>query len=127
MGMYDEYIPDPPLHCPVCGALLAGWQGYDGPNGLMVWKQGVAAPIDQPIDDDVRLDPGDLKKMRLPSTFTIHASCCSTKFNVEAVCKTSDGTWSQTDLVTVETAQPKKDERRADYKARLSWLGGKAK
>ena len=126
MGLYDDYIPDPPLNCPVCGSPLEGWQGYDGPNGLMVWRQGVPAPIDQPIDEDAKLDPEELARSRLPKEFTIHAPCCGKRFFVEAKCTAPNGTWSTTEVVTAETAKQRKDERRADFQERLRWLSGRA-
>lgn len=73
MGMFDEFTPVPPLCCPACGKELHGWQGKDGENALMVWQQGVAAPIDQSIDDeDVKLEPEKLAVFRLPERFSIY-------------------------------------------------------
>ena len=133
MGMFDEYIPDPPLRCPACGSALDVWQGKDGPNALMVWRQGIAEPIDQSIDDEeVKLEPEQLAKWRLPKQFTIYTFCCGRRFPgrpsppVEAECYTSGETWSRTELVTAETAKQKKNERRGDFKARVRWLSGKA-
>ncbi len=40
MGMYDDFIPDPPLRCPVDEAELDGWQGKDGPCALTTYRQG---------------------------------------------------------------------------------------
>lgn len=92
----------------------------------MIWRQGVAAPLDQSIDDEeVRLAPEQLARVRLPQEFTIHAWCCSERFSVEAVCYSSDGIWSRSELITAETAQ-QKQERRGDFKARLRWLSGNA-
>ena len=106
MGMFDEYIPD-------------------GPNGLMVWRQGVAAPIDQSIpDEDVRLEPEQLARFRLPEQFTIYTRCCSGRFWVEALCYASGETWSRTELGTADTARQETWERRGDFKARLRWLRG---
>ena len=51
MGMFDWYVPDPPLKCPVCGTLLERWQGKDGPCALLVWKQGEAVPVAMRADD----------------------------------------------------------------------------
>ncbi len=126
MGMFDYYIPDPPLRCPVCGSALDDWQGKDGPNALMVWQQGVAAPIDQAIDDEeVRLEPHRLAKFRLPQIFSIYLWCCGGRFDLEADCRTTDGIWSCTELVTADTATQNKQERRGDFKARMRWLSGK--
>ena len=124
MGMFDYYEPDPPLICPVCGTLLAGWQGYDGPCGLMVWRQGFSSPVDQPIDDDARLAPEVLSGHHLPETFAIRTRCCSPRFAVEAIGRTSNRTWSSTEVVTAETARQHKNERRDAFKARLDWLRG---
>lgn len=41
MGMYDDYLPDPPLACPVDGVTIEGtWQGKDGPCVLAELRQG---------------------------------------------------------------------------------------
>jgi hypothetical protein len=127
MGMFDHYIPDPPLRCPVCGSALNDWQGKDGPNALFVWRQGVAAPIDQAIDDeDVRLEPHQLATFRLPENFLIYEYCCGRHFPLEADCRSTKGIWTHIELETAETATQRKDERRHDFKARLRWLGGKS-
>lgn len=125
MGMFDEFIPDPPLHCPACGCELDGWQGKDGPNALMIWRQGVAGPIDQAIDDeDVKLEPERLARFRLPDRFSIYTTCCGSGFFIEADCTTSDNIWSRTELITAETATQRKNESRGDFKARMRWLKG---
>ncbi|WP_299619444.1 hypothetical protein [Pelagibius sp.] len=124
MGLFDEYIPDPPLDCPVCGSPLNRWQGKDGPNALMVWRQGCAGPVDQRVPEELRLDPGELAKLRLPGQFTIYTQCCGGRFFVEARCRTEDGIWAQTDLMTAENAVQKTRESRGDFEARLRWLRG---
>jgi hypothetical protein len=110
MGMFDHYIPDPPLDCPVCGNTLDDWQGKDGPSALMVWRQGAAAPIDQAIEDeDVRLEDHHLAKFRLPESFYIYEWCCGGHFALEAVCRTTDGIWSHTKLILADTATQHKN------------------
>lgn len=128
MGMFDEYIPDPPLPCPACDAVLDGWQGKDGPNALMVWRQGQAAPVDQAIEDEeIRLAPEQLAAFRLPEQFLIYTQCCGARrFFLEAACHAPGGIWSSTLLETAETAIQGKQERRGDFKARMRWLGGKS-
>ena len=127
MGMFDEFIPVPPLCCPACGKELHGWQGKGGEDALMVWQQGVAAPIGQSIDDeDIKLEPEQLAAFRLPERFAIYTFCCSDRnFFVEAECYCSGETWSRTDLVTAEEARQYKQERRGVFRARLRWLSGK--
>jgi len=46
MGMYDSYEPRQTLNCPNCGAVLdKWWQGKDGPNELLLWKEGDGTPV----------------------------------------------------------------------------------
>ena len=111
------------MACPVCSKGLSGWQGKDGPCGLFVWQEGVAAPIDQSVSDDVRLEPAALAQVRLPASFTIYVYCCSSTYPVEAACLAPDGLWGVTELVTVANASQRKEETRAAFKARLKWLG----
>jgi hypothetical protein len=66
MGMYDTYEPQPPLDCPICGAPSLGWQGKDGPCGLFLWRQGHRHPIDQPIDQDARIERDRYRQFTLP-------------------------------------------------------------
>ncbi len=125
MGMFDEYIPYPPLNCPACGAKLEGWQGQDGPNALMIWRQGIDGPIDQAIDDeDVKLEPERLAAYRLPEQFSIYTTCCGRGFFIQADCTTKGEAWWHTELITAETAKQQKQERRGDFKARVRWLKG---
>jgi hypothetical protein len=124
--MFDYYRPQPSLACPACGATLNEWQGYDGPCGLFVWEQGTAAPIDQVVSLDVRLDPIDRQRIRLPGSFLIRARCCSPQFAVEAVCRTHNGVWETTAVTTAANATQHKEETRAAFAARLKWLSNAA-
>ena len=125
MGLFDEYIPDPPLSCPACGLRLDSWQGKGGPNLLMVWRQGVIGPKDQAIvDEDFRFGPEEMAELRLPDEFQIYTQCCGDHFFINAYCKTTDEIWSHTDMVTAETAKQQKQERRGEFKRRVRWLNG---
>jgi hypothetical protein len=124
--MFDHYRPEPPLACPACGRQINEWQGYDGPCALFIWKQGIAAPIDQAASLDVRLEPSDLQRVRLPTLFLIRARCCSPRFAVEAVGRANEGMWDQTTVTTASNATQHKDETRADFAARLKWLSNAA-
>ncbi|NUP05747.1 MAG: hypothetical protein HOW73_06770 [Polyangiaceae bacterium] len=75
MGMFDHYEPHPPLACPNCGTVLAGFQGKDGENALVVWRQGAAAPTDHPVDAEWRLAPEVLERLRLPERFEFYTTC----------------------------------------------------
>ncbi|HEX5067392.1 MAG TPA: hypothetical protein VFY49_14830 [Myxococcota bacterium] len=81
--------------------------------------------MDQSLDEGSRLQPEDLARHHLPAIFTIYAFCCSNRFPVEAIGRTVDGTWSSTEIVTTERARQRKDETRAQFKARLAWLSGR--
>ena len=127
MSLFDYYIPHPALACPICGRRFSEWIGYDGPCGLMVWQQGLPAPVGQRVSEDARLLPADLASRRLPTMFLIGAErCCSDRFGVEAIGSAPGGVWSSTALVTAENARQRKNERRGEYKARLAWLRGGA-
>jgi hypothetical protein len=108
MGMFDWYIPDPPLRCPLCQSLLENWQGFDGVNALAIWKQGIAEAIDQAIEDpSVKVDPTVRAAWRLPPEFHIHAYCSDCyggELRLQADCTVSEGTWMRTELPSAEIA-----------------------
>lgn len=122
MSMFDYYEPDPALHCPVCNTLLTEWQGKDGPNGYLVWRQGVAQPSVRAHEAPDRPDDAALATLRLPNAFRIYSPCCSRQFLVEAICRAPQGTWISTELVTAENAHQQKGERMEHFKERLRWL-----
>ena len=122
MGLFDYYQPRPEIACPFCGKELTDWQGKDGPCALFVWRQGVVAPIDQPVSDDARLDPETMARITLPTSFMIYAYCCGQKYPVEASCSAPAGVWTGLELVTAKNATQRKHETRAAFKARLKWL-----
>jgi hypothetical protein len=122
MAMFDSFEPIPALMCPVCGGRLAGWQGKDGPNLLLVWRQGTATPVDQSVPDENKGEPAALDSLRLPPQFEIYAPCCGGRFFVTAFCAAPDGVWSMTVLETAANARQRREERRGDFKARLAWL-----
>jgi hypothetical protein len=122
MGMFDYYEPDPALVCSVCGASLTGWQGKDGPCALLVWRQGMAGPVDQAVPNDDKGDPAVLKRLRLPRQFEIYTQCCGGSFFVWASCVALDGVWSTTVLETAANVRQRSYERREDFNARLGWL-----
>lgn len=124
--MFDYYKPRPDIACPFCGKKLADWQGKDGPCALLVWTQGVAAPVDQAVSEDARLGPEALAQFRLPNSFMIYTYCCGPHYPVEASCLAPEGVWSSLELVTAENTTQRKEETRAAFKARLKWLNSAA-
>lgn len=95
MGMFDEYIPEPPLHCPACGEELSGWQGKDGPCLLLVWRQGSPHPA-VPVDDELVADEDS---EGLPASFRIHTFDAHSHW-VDAECVALDGVWTETRIVS---------------------------
>jgi hypothetical protein len=124
MSLFDWFVPKPDLACPRCGRTLTEWQGKDGARGLFVWEQGAAAPIDQRVDEEVRLAPAEAAKLRLPASCLIYTDCsCGSEFLVEALCSATDGVWTETRLVTVEDIDAVHyDESRERRAARKKWL-----
>jgi hypothetical protein len=103
MGLFDTYIPDPPFVCRRCGRVLNGWQGKDGPSGLLTWRQGVATPSHEGVDADVALAGRQLSELRLPSSFVVDARCpCRLDFMVSAICTCTGGVWTASRLLTPE-------------------------
>ena len=105
MGMFDYYELGTKLKCPNCKTELEGWQGKDGPNELLVWKQGYAKPIELPSFDDNRIvkfahvENDDI--CGLPETFKIHTICQKCDAFIKAVGKCKNGVWNSTTNVQV--------------------------
>jgi hypothetical protein len=95
MGMFDTYFPRPALSCPRCGAPVEDFQGKDGPRGLFVWLQGMAAPSDQVADDDCKLPVEQREAFRLPDRFVIYTHCSVCKLRVEATGFCDQGVWTR--------------------------------
>jgi hypothetical protein len=95
MGMFDYYVPRPSLTCPRCQAPLADFQGKDGPCGLFVWLQGIAAPSDQSVDEEWKLLPEKRGALRLPERFEIYTECSGCKLWVSAIGTCEDGVWAR--------------------------------
>src|ERR1043165_2183508 len=77
MGIFDYFLPEPPIQCPNCEGVLTGWQGrHSGDMALFVWQQGKAAPIDQTVDSEARLDEPSLSLKRLGNGLIIYGGEC---------------------------------------------------
>ncbi|MGO1070892.1 hypothetical protein [Lysobacter sp. CA199] len=128
MGMFDTYHPDGPLHCPVCAAPLHEWQGRDGPNALLHWRQGESDPFacDQQDEDLVDPDVG-LTGWSLPPRFSFYCYDCACPYPVDAIGECEHGVWRRTVLVDAANARQRKHETRAQWSARQRWLRGLAR
>jgi hypothetical protein len=94
--MFDSYRPATELRCPECDAPLRDWQGKDAANGLFVWAEGSPHPIDQTVDDEIRIAEADRRRLRLPDHFVIHSYDCPRHQPILADCTSDDGVWNQT-------------------------------
>ena len=121
MGMFDYYVPDPALACPVCARPLAEWQGKCGPCALLVWRQAEAAPVEQRAGE-CNLSGSDRSAWRLPPDFEIYSHDCGCPFPVEARGRCEEGVWRVTELVTAENARRSPHERKERWNRRLRWL-----
>lgn len=83
--------------------VLKEWQGKDGPNALFVWSEGEGAPVDQPIDEDAKISEEARRSFRLPEEFEIYSYDCE-RHRVLAKCRTTDGIWSETRVVSATGA-----------------------
>ena len=122
MGLFDWYEPTPAVLCPVCGQTLEGWQGKDSENGLFLWRQGHASPVDQLVDDDCRIDLTIRETLRLPQSFTIYTDGCACQRRIEAMCTCVGNVWSRTELVTAENARIVETESPHQFRARVADL-----
>ena len=94
MGMFDYYRPTNTLECPICRVPLTEWLGGDGPCALLVWQQGIAAPIGQTTEEENKLAPSRREQFRLPPKFWICSYDCEVHC-VKAECTAPDGTWAE--------------------------------
>ena len=103
MGMFDTYIPDPAIACPVCGAVLENWQGKDAQCMLLTWKQNEKHPIAHAWpEESVPVDQEFLDQFTLPAQFTIYTNGCNCDRMIYANGTCLDGIWISTELVTPE-------------------------
>jgi uncharacterized protein (DUF983 family) len=96
MAMFDWYRLKVQHECSECGNPLAEWQGYDGPNGLFVWEEGIVCAVDQTASEDCKLPPEKRERWRLPESFVIYSYDCLAHHPIYATCKTSAEAWSET-------------------------------
>jgi DNA-directed RNA polymerase subunit RPC12/RpoP len=101
MGMFDYYEATDDLRCPQCGANLGEWQGKNGPNELLLWKQGYRSPIGHQVDKEIlELSATDGNDPTLPLNFEIHTICVSCSKRVEAVGQCIDGIWTSSTVLS---------------------------
>jgi hypothetical protein len=74
MGMFDEYLPEPPIECPNCGLGHLKFQGKDGPCNLLVWRQGFATPVG--VCDESEHSDEYFATCHLPQAFMAYGGTC---------------------------------------------------
>jgi len=116
VGLFDWYELTEARSCALCGADLGEWQGTDGLCALFVWRQGHQHPVDQRVDAEVALSPGDRATATLPSEFVIHAYC-SGGHRAWVACACRDEVWVDAGPVT-RYPPPSKFDTRAVRRAR---------
>ena len=105
MGMFDHYEPDPAVVCPYCGTELGDWQGKDGPCLLLVWRQGLAAPLGQAMDEESQLPNSGLQQFRLPVEFWFRFGDAKCRFcPVHVVGHTQNQIWATTTVIVPSDA-----------------------
>jgi len=121
MGLFDYFQPVPQIGCarPGCTGSLHGWQGKHDRHCLFVWQQGHLAPVDQSVDEEIKLPLERLASKRLPANAAIPAAgatcdrCSGYEwFSIECITD-SQGLWTETKIVG-KTASSKEIEN--------SWL-----
>jgi len=113
MGMFDWYEPDPALSCPDCGTPLREWQGKEGENALFVWKQGKSSPVDQRVDEELKLPPEQLLSRCLPAEFEFYSYDCP-RHRIIAQGKTRGGVWTESKILHVGVLQRPSDRPQQD-------------
>jgi hypothetical protein len=100
MGMFDWYLPQPPIGCPMCDSALSEWQGKSGPRSSFEWVQGERGPRRQLVDDERALPPAERDAFRLPDEFELYTECaaCKTWAGARGACE--GGVWARTALTT---------------------------
>lgn len=103
--MFDSYEPSTTLNCSTCQVSLNGWQGKDGPNELLLWKQGHPTPVGFLTVDDqfIAFDSADAgDNDRLPAVFKFYTHCEGCNSRITAVGKCINGTWTSSEVASVE-------------------------
>jgi hypothetical protein len=76
MGMLDTYEPNPRPVCRWCGDPIRTFQGKDGPNVLLIWRQHHRFPAHSPtVAEESRLDEAALRRFTLPERFAFTGFC----------------------------------------------------
>lgn len=99
MGLFDWFVPQPPMACPNCGTVLTGWQGKSGPCVLFEWVQGQRSPARQLVDDDAAATSAVRDRSVLPPDFELYTTCAVCSIWVEALGSCERDIWNRTDFV----------------------------
>lgn len=92
MGLFDTYIPRPPVNCPLCGEEIPDFQGKDGPCGLLTFTQGEEIPFDEFFEEGLWRDYLPRESEEKPDDFELH-TFDSNRHWIEARGVVKDGKW----------------------------------
>ena len=116
--MFDYYEPVPKQECPWCGGPFRVWQGKDGPNALVVWRQGHRHPVEQRVVEESRVD---VTQFVLPDVFGI-TGWCENDHMTGASCRCRDGVWQEMSLDEDDLRRAEEQqERDRIQRLRESW------
>jgi len=106
MSFFDYFEPVPKRRCRECFASLSDWQGNEEEGVFFLWRQGVAAPIDQVMASEDKCSLENRERSRLPECFTFSTSCetCGKWHNIEGLC--IDGIWRYSLIRDPKTPYP---------------------
>ena len=99
MGLYDCYIPDPPIDCPLCGTKLVEWQGKDSLCFLLRWKQNIKGPIRSESREGALPPRPEEDEYLLPDQFEIYSYDCPIHQPITAWGKAPEGIWLTTEVL----------------------------
>jgi hypothetical protein len=100
MGLYDIYETDPPIQCPLTGALLTSFQGKCGPCGMNKWRQLVEDPVYVSGLPGSHYFGSKEDELKLPAEFTIHTSHDGKWY--EVFCRSENGRWTTAELLSID-------------------------
>lgn len=101
MGIYDTYIPKPPVKCPLCGEEVKDFQGKDGPCAMLEFTQGQEIPL-----DEFYFEYSGCEEGIVPDKFELH-TFDSQRHWIDAQGVIRDGKWAEVTEVTAKEMDPK--------------------
>lgn len=64
-----------------------------------VWEQGNKHPVDQNVDDEIKMNKEEMQNFVLPDKFTIYCYDCPDHSPAQAECICVDGVWTKFEVI----------------------------